>query len=139
MRPIIARIGVERALFLGLGAACVATTSYGLVPAGWMLFVVMVPGSLGGLASPAMKGIMSARVAADSQGELHGAIAAAGSLTAILSPPMMTQLFTHFTTDGRDFPGAPFVLAGVLTLLGLSVSWAVLRRHRPPLAPEMGA
>ena len=136
VRPIIARIGVERALFVGLGASCMAIAGYGLAPAGWMMFVVMIPGSLGGLASPAMQGIMSARVPADGQGELQGALAAVSSLTAILSPPLMTQTFAHFTAAGRDFPGAPFLLASGLTLCGLSVCWVVLRRPVADSAPD---
>ena len=129
IRPILARIGVERALFLGLGVSALSLVGYGLVPAGWMIFVLMIPGAFSGLANPAMQGMMSSRIEPDAQGELQGAVAAVASLTAIVSPPVMTQTFAYFTgAGGPDFPGAPFVLAGLLTLGAVIVSVVVVRR-----------
>lgn len=70
---------------------------------------------------PAINGIMSGQVPANSQGELQGCVASMSSLTAILSPPLMTWVFAAFSSDDAAiyFPGAPFALAAVLTTLGL--------------------
>ena len=88
-----------------------------------MIYMFLAVGALQGFASPAMHGIMSNQVSADQQGELQGGLASLGSLTAILSPPFMTQVFAAFT--GADapvyLPGAPYLVAAALTLGALAV------------------
>lgn len=70
------------------------------------------------LAYPSMNALASQRVSADAQGELQGAVAMLYSLSSIVGPPLMTQVFGHFSGQSASvyFPGAPFVLAAVLTL-----------------------
>jgi len=45
------------------------------------------------------------------------------SLTVIVSPLFMTELFYGFSREGAiiDFPGAPFLAAAVLVLLALGL------------------
>ena len=78
---------------------------------------------------PSIQALMSHRVAADSQGELQGAVGSLHSLSAIIAPPLMTQMFRYFTVeDGpMHFPGAPFLLSAALTILGLLIFWRVTR------------
>ncbi len=120
---IVPRWGAPRAAFIGLVFAIVGYVGYAISPFGWMLFVVIVPHALSGLSMPAMQSMMTERVGADSQGELQGAIGSANSLAAVLGPPSMTLLFGLFSN--RDavwyFPGAAFVLASLLTLVGIVV------------------
>jgi MFS transporter, DHA1 family, tetracycline resistance protein len=61
--------------------------------------------------------LMSQRIAYDAQGELQGAIAIVYSLSSILGPPLMTQVFGLFSTPTAPvyFPGAAFFAAAVLT------------------------
>ena len=72
---------------------------------------------------PSINGIMSGQVPANQQGELQGGVASMSSLTAIISPPMMTWVFAKFSADSAPlyFPGAPFALAALLTFLGMLV------------------
>ncbi len=88
-----------------------------------MIYGFLVAGALQGFASPAMQGLMSNQVPGNEHGELQGGLASMSSLTAILSPPFMTQIFGYFT--GMDapvyFPGAPFVAAAALTAMALAV------------------
>jgi len=58
------------------------------------------------------------------------------SLTAILSPPVMTQTFAWFTAAGNPvyFPGAPFVLAALLAALALAVFVRATARLDAPAA-----
>jgi len=76
---------------------------------------------LQGFVMPAINGIMSGQIPANSQGELQGGVASMSSLTSILSPPLMTWVFAAFSRDDAAyyFPGAPFALAAVLTTVGL--------------------
>ena len=97
-----------------------------LVKSGPLALVLTPIASVGAVATPALQGMLSRRVAADAQGELQGVIASVNALAAILSPLVMTTAFAAFTADGAavHFPGAPFVLAAIL--LGLAT--LVIRR-----------
>jgi DHA1 family tetracycline resistance protein-like MFS transporter len=60
---------------------------------------------------------------ANAQGELHGATASVMSLTMIISPVFMTELFYGFSREGAiiDLPGAPFLAASLLVLLAMGL------------------
>jgi len=121
IRIVIPKIGMRWAGIIGLTAAIVAFAGYAGASASWMMYAAMIPGALGGLAGPAMNGIASGQIGPTQQGELQGGIASMMSLTAILSPPIMTQTFGLFSGANAViyFPGAPFLLAGILTVLAL--------------------
>ena len=97
---------------------------------GFMAYAYMIPAALGGLANPAIMNLMSIRVAKNAQGELQGATGALSGIAMLISPLVMTRLFNHY--GGADsipyFPGAPFMLAGLLTILGLLVFILAVRR-----------
>jgi len=75
---------------------------------------------------------MANRVPDNTQGELQGASTSLVSLTTIISPPIMTSLFAHFS--GADapvyLPGAPFLAAATVTGLGLLVAIWAMQRER---------
>jgi DHA1 family tetracycline resistance protein-like MFS transporter len=75
---------------------------------------------------------MSARINADAQGELQGAVASVISIAAVSGPLIMPPIFSAFS-DGRGLylPGAPFLLSALLSLIGGLVFWYVVRRHMP--------
>ena len=81
---------------------------------------------------------MSTSVGANEQGELQGGLASMASLTAILSPPFMTQIFEFFTRTGAPvyFPGAPYVAAALLTVLALAVFLRATARLAKPAPGE---
>lgn len=114
-------LGLKWAGVLGLTFNLIAFIGYSWAPVTAAAYVFLAIGALGGLAGPAMNGIASTQVGADQQGELQGAMGSMMSLTSILSPPMMTMTFGAFTMEGAPvyFPGAPFVLAAILTVLSL--------------------
>lgn len=118
--PIVKRLGERRAALLGLLLSAAGFTGYAFATAGWVMFVFMVPFAFIGLIEPSLRAIATGQVPENAQGELMGAIASLKSLTMVLSPILMTQLFGWFT--GADapvyFPGAPFLAAAVLLLLG---------------------
>ncbi len=124
-RAVIPRIGARRAVVIGLLLYVVGFLGFAFAARGWQMFAWVVPFSLGGLAGPALQGIMSNQVPNNAQGELQGAITSLVSLCAIAGPPLMTQLFGYFTSADAPvyFPGAPF-FAGALLVLG-SLLWAL--------------
>jgi DHA1 family tetracycline resistance protein-like MFS transporter len=128
IRAAIPRMGELRAVYLGFALMSLSFVGFAFASAGWMMYAFIVPFSLGGLATPALRGIMSNRVPANAQGELQGALASVMSLTAIVAPLFMTQLFGYFTSDAAPlyFPGAPFLTAGVLLLGSIAVFAGVM-------------
>ena len=120
-RVLIPRLGERVAVLIGLTAAGIGYLGYAFAWHGWMLYPVMVVGMLGGLTFPSLNALMSQRIPKTSQGELQGAIASIFSLTTIIGPVMMTQLFGYFTSPQApvQFPGAAFVFAAFLVLISL--------------------
>jgi len=134
IRAAIPRMGELRAVYLGYALMSLAFMGFAFASAGWMMYAFIVPFSLGGLATPALRGIMSNTVPANAQGELQGALSSVMSLTAIVAPVFMTQLFGYFTSDAAPlyFPGAPFLAAGVLLLGSIAVFAGVMSNSGMP-------
>lgn len=123
IRIAIPVLGLRMAGILGISLNLIAFIGYSGASAAWMAYAFMIPGALGALAGPSMNGIASSQVGPDQQGELQGAMGSMMSLTSIIAPPMMTMTFGMFSGDDATiyFPGAPFLLAAVLTLLSLAL------------------
>lgn len=121
IRIVIPALGMRWAGVVGLSFTITAFMGYALSQTPTMAYMFMIAGALGGLAGPAMSGIASSQVGPDQQGELQGAIGSMGSLTNIISPLLMTMVFGFYTGPDAHFyfPGAPFILAAVLTIMSL--------------------
>jgi len=65
------------------------------------------------------------------QGELQGALSSLNSITSIIGPLLMTQLFAAFTSEESSiyFPGISFFAAAVLSLVCLMIFVPVVRKH----------
>jgi MFS transporter, DHA1 family, tetracycline resistance protein len=134
-RLIIPRIGEVRAVYLGLGCGAVGFLGYALTTETWMFYGWMAVWSFIGLAGPALSAIMSRHVPATEQGELQGALASIGSLTSIVAPPLLTNVFSYFTGAAAPvyFPGAAFCAAS-LFLVAAAAMFA-RTQPRPALRP----
>ncbi len=139
--PVISRFGEKSAVVLGFSAMAFGFVVFAFATRGWMLIAGIFPFALIGLAQPAIRSMMANRVPADAQGELQGATTSIMSLTMIVSPLLMTDLFHRFSRDGSsiDFPGAPFLAAAGLTALALLLFLLAVRVPAPPIAPEAGS
>jgi MFS transporter, DHA1 family, tetracycline resistance protein len=115
---LVPRLGARRAIVTGFLLMTLGFLAYALVPEGWMIYPAIAIGSLGGIANPAMQSAMSAQAGPSAQGELQGVVASLAGLAAVISPPLMSELFARFSAPGApvDLPGAPFVLAAALVL-----------------------
>jgi len=128
-RVVIPRLGERRSAMIAMTVGGIGYAGYAFATEGWMMFAWLVTWLLGALTMPSIQALMSHRVAADSQGELQGAVGSLHSLSAIIAPPLMTQLFRFFTADDAPihFPGAPFLLSSSLAIVGLLIFWRVTR------------
>jgi DHA1 family tetracycline resistance protein-like MFS transporter len=130
-RILIPKLGEQRSVYIGLGLYAVGFVLFAFATQGWMMFAFMVPFSLGGLAGPSLQGIISGQVPPNEQGELQGALTSLISLTSIVGPLLMTNLFAHFTapTTPIHFAGAPFLMGAVLSLFSMLLAIRSLRKH----------
>ncbi len=134
IRIIIPRLGQKRSIYLGLALYCIGFTLFAFATRGWMMFAFLVPYCLGGIAGPALQGIISLQVPANEQGELQGALTSLMSATSIVGPLLMTQLFGYFTASNGPlyFPGAPMLMGAVLTLFSLLLAMKALASFVSP-------
>jgi len=133
IRIITPRIGNERSIYSGLSLYAVGMFLFAFATQGWMMFAFLVPYCLGGIAGPSLQAVMSSHVPPNEQGELQGALTSLMSATSIIGPPLMTNLFAYFTSPKAPFifPGAAFLLGGMLMLLS---SWLAFRSLRAETA-----
>lgn len=113
---VIARLGEHAALRIGLLLETAAFVMFAFTTAGWVMFAIIVPASLSGIAQPAMHSLLSRDIPSSEQGELQGAITGLMSLTAIIGPVFHTSIFAWFSgAQGPvSFPGAAFIAAALL-------------------------
>jgi MFS transporter, DHA1 family, tetracycline resistance protein len=121
IRWVLDYYGTVITAYLGLVCAILSFLGYAFATQGWMIYFFLAIGAAQGFLGPAVQGLMSQRVPADSQGELQGALGSVASLAAIVSPPLMTQVFAYFTEPATPyyFPGSSYLLAAILTLVSL--------------------
>ena len=131
--PILQRLGERRAILAGYTIAAVSYGTLSVLTSGPVALILTPLAALAGLILPALQGIMSRRVPANAQGELQGAITSASALAMMLSPLVMTGTFARFTAADAPvyLPGAPFVLACGLTVLGGLLFLTQARRRAP--------
>jgi len=131
-RLLVPRLGEQRAALCGLLSGSAAFFGYAFASRGWMMYAFLVAWLFAGLVQPSIQGLMSQQVPANAQGELQGGVASLYSLSAVVGPPLMTQLFGYFSS-GRarvHFPGAAFLCAALLAIAGLLLFLRATRADR---------
>lgn len=129
LRYLVPRLGERRAALMGILIAAVGYFGYGTATEGWMMFAWLATWFFGATVSPITNALMSHRVTADAQGELQGAVASLYSLSSIIGPPLMAQLFGRFSAPEAPIhvPGAAFFAAAILAMGSFVIYWAVTR------------
>ncbi|MCP1253805.1 MULTISPECIES: TCR/Tet family MFS transporter [Elizabethkingia] len=130
IRWINPRIGNERSIYYGLGLYAIGMLLFAFSTESWMMFAFLVPYCLGGICGPALQSVITGNVSKQEQGELQGALTSLMSATAIVGPPLMTNLFFYFTHDQApfQFPGAPFFLAFIMLGMGAIIAYFNFRK-----------
>jgi DHA1 family tetracycline resistance protein-like MFS transporter len=88
--------------------------------------------TLWGIAGAATQALMTQRVAPDQQGQLQGATNSVQSIAQLVGPFLFTLTFAYFIgkTAPWVLPGAPFILASALLVVGLLIAIPVLSAMR---------
>jgi DHA1 family tetracycline resistance protein-like MFS transporter len=132
IRVINPKLGDERSIYLGLFLYSLGLVLFAFATEGWMMFAFLIPYCLGGIAGPSLQSVLAGHVPPNEQGELQGALTSLMSLTTIIGPPMMNNLFYHFTKEKAlvHFPGVSFLLGSIFMLLSVLIAWYVLSREK---------
>ena len=87
---------------------------------GWLLAALVMPST---------NALLSQKVEKSAQGELQGAVASLFSLSSIVGPPLMTQLFGRFSAEDAPvhLPGAAFFASTLLAWISVAVYYRTTR------------
>ena len=131
-RVVNPRLGNEKSIYIGLFLYTLGLVLFAFATEGWMMFAFLVPYCLGGIAGPALQSILAGHVPQNEQGELQGALTSLMSITTIMGPLIMNNLFEYFTTKKAPvhFPGVSFLLGAVFMLFSLVIAWYVLDKEK---------
>lgn len=132
IRLILPKLGNERSIWIGLLLYAAGLALFAFATKGWMMFAILIPYCLGGIAGPAIQGYMSSSVPANEQGELQGGLTSLMSVSSIFGPLVMTESFYYFTKPNSfmQFPGAPFIIGAILMLLSALLAVRSFRKRR---------
>jgi MFS transporter, DHA1 family, tetracycline resistance protein len=130
IRWINPKLGNEKSIYLGMLLYALGMFLFAFATESWMMFVFLIPYCLGGIAGPALQAVVSQSVLPSEQGEIQGTLTSLMSASAIIGPPLMSNVFYFFTHDEApfQFPGAPFVLAGVLMIISTLIAFFSFRK-----------
>ena len=132
IRVIIPKLGNIKSVYFGMIFYIIGLSLFSFAEEGWMVFAFAIPLSLGGISGPALQGIMTNKIPDDEQGEFQGGMTSLVSLTAIIGPLLMTNLFSYFTSENSFyyFPGAPFLVGAIISFFGLIIAVRFLSGSR---------
>ena len=127
IRFMLPKWGERGTVRFGLVSVIIAMVGITFAVDTWMVFAMITMAALGEVAGPAINGILSKLVPDSEQGDLQGTLGSIESLAAIIAPPVFASIFKAFSDgEGVYFPGAPFLLAALIT------GFALLIFHRTP-------
>jgi|TARA_B110000483_G_C18197144_1_gene543517 DHA1 family tetracycline resistance protein-like MFS transporter len=131
IRWAIPTLGAYRAGILGMVAIVIGFSGYAFAAQGWQLYPWLALAAISGFVTPSFQSIMTSQIPANAQGELQGALSSVNSVTAIIGPLIMTQLFAVFTGPEASFyfPGISFLAAAFLSAVCLMIFIPVVRRY----------
>lgn len=136
IRKIIPALGEIRTVYFGLIFNAATLVLIALVTNGSLLLLMTPIAAMGAVVAPALLGIMSGRATDDQQGELQGLLGSINAVGMIITPLVMTQVFAMFTAEDAPvfMPGAPYVLAGLIMMIGWLAFARSLRNPGPKVA-----
>ncbi len=136
---MVKKLGERKAIIFGLIVGSISFLVYGLATKGWMMYAMIVLGSIGGIGGAAIQSLITKMVSATEQGAVQGVISSIQAIAAIIGPLMATNLFAYFTspTAPVHVPGAAFIASSILVAISalLAIRSA---RAKPVIENEAG-
>ena len=131
IRVIIPKLGQTRSVYVGLGLYSLGYLLFAFATQSWMMYAFLVPYCMGGIAGPALQGIISTQVPANEQGELQGGLTSLMTVAAFIGLPLVTAIFAYFTAPNHPvyFPGAAMLTSAFLTIISTGLAYRTLKAH----------
>ncbi|WP_410881442.1 TCR/Tet family MFS transporter [Myroides sp. DW712] len=125
------KLGEQKSIYLGLLFYALGLLLFAFANQSWMMYVFLLPYALGGICGPSLQSFLSKSISANQQGELQGALTSLVSVTSIIGPPLMTNLFYYFTQEDAPptFAGAPFLVAAILMLMSVGLVYFSFKNY----------
>lgn len=129
---MVKKFGERRTAIIGCLFGIIGFLWYGVVDHAWVMFVIIIVDGFSFVVNPSLVALMSHEVPEDEQGALQGVVAASMSMTMIIGPLLMTQIFAYFTDPHRQpaVPGAAFLTSAALAVAALATVLYATRGHR---------
>lgn len=130
-RKIIPKIGERNSAVGGLTIMALALTGYGLASEGWIVYGIIIVGSLSGIAVPAIQGMVSKSVGDNEQGAIQGSLTSLQSIAGFMGPLIATSIFGFFIGEKAPLilPGAPFYFSAGLSVVAAILAAVSFRDH----------
>jgi DHA1 family tetracycline resistance protein-like MFS transporter len=116
--PLAKRWGERTAILIGVITDASASVLIAFASRGWMPFALMPLFCLGAVGLPALQSLLAKQVDAQSQGKLQGVLASLLSLTSIVGPVAISDVY--FATRAA-FPGLVWLVGAALYLFTLPI------------------
>ena len=134
VRPLVARLGERRTLYIGQGMGALGMFVMGWAGTGFVFMLGVTVMNLWSLSGPSSQGMMTHRVGPSEQGELQGAISSLRAIAMLIGPGLFSFTFAWFINakHGWTLPGAPWYLAAAMLFVAMALTFTVEQ-------PEMAA
>jgi MFS transporter, DHA1 family, tetracycline resistance protein len=137
---IFKKLGERKTTVVGLIILIITITGIGLLPYGWMMYVIILPYALSGISDAGIRSIVSGQTARNEQGELQGIFTSLMSVAEVIGPLFMFWVFYKTTPLAKENPiwyGSPFFVGGVIALVALVILRWVFSHVKKPLEDEL--
>ncbi len=131
LKPMLARFTPPQLAVTGMLVGAVSYLGFGLATQGWMMYIVISFGLLGGAAQAAMQSIISNAADPSRQGQTMGAVSSLNSLMAVVAPVIALELlrWVAHRPAGDWLIGLPFFVCSALQLTAAIVAARFFRSH----------
>ncbi len=132
LKHVLKRISTQRLALIGLFTSGLAYLAYGLVPASWMLFVVILLNMPAAATGSLLQSMVSGAAAANIQGRTLGAVSSLNSMMAVIAPVLGAGLLAKVSDVPRgDIRlGLPFFVGAVIQFIALALAILHFQRQR---------
>ena len=101
LKHILKRVSPQRLALIGMLTSALAYVAYGLAPAGWMLFVVILLNMPAAATGSLLQSMVSSAAAANIQGRTLGAVSSLNSMMAVIAPVLGAGLLAMVSSAPR--------------------------------------
>jgi len=118
---LVSRLGEIKTAVCGLATGIIGFVALAGISSGVIAFVLTPLSALRAVSSTAITGLISRRTSESEQGEMQGILAGINGVSTIVGITLMTQIFAVANSEdlSNPWPGAPFAIAAVITMIAL--------------------